>query len=235
MPDTGSMDRADWLLCDADDTLWENNIFFEEAIREFVEYADHPSMSAAEVRENLDTVEARNIKLHGYGAKNFARNLLECYEGLRGRPPTDDERRRLAGMTDRIVNAPVEPISGVPETLAKLRRRYRLGLVTKGDYAEQRSKLDRSGLARAFEYVANVPEKDAECYRTVVREVGADARRTWMIGNSPKSDINPALEAGLGAVLVRNENTWRLEMQAVPVGHKRFRLVDRFSDLASIF
>lgn len=235
MPDTDSMGRAEWLLCDADDTLWENNIFFEEAIREFIDYVDHPVMTAAEVRQNLDRVEVQNIKLHGYGAKNFARNLLECYESLRGRPASDDERQRLARMTDRIVYAPVEPISGVPETLAELRRRHRLGLVTKGDYAEQRSKLDRSGLAGAFEYVANVPEKDADCYRAVVREVGADAARTWMIGNSPKSDINPALEAGLGAVLVRNENTWRLEMQALPARHERFRLVDRFSDLTSIF
>ena len=229
------MDRADWLLCDADDTLWENNIYFEEAIREFIEYVDHPSLNPAEVREALDRVEVRNIKLHGYGAENFARNLVECYAGLRGRPASDPERRRLARMTERIVNAPIEPIPGVPETLAELLRRYRLGLVTKGDHAEQSSKLHRSGLAGAFEYVANVPEKDAECYRTVVREVGADASRTWMIGNSPKSDINPALEAGLGAVLVRNENTWRLEMQAVPVGHERFRRVDRFADLASIF
>lgn len=235
MPDTDSMGSAEWLLCDADDTLWENNIFFEEAIREFIEFVDHPVMTAVEVRQNLDRVETRNIKVHGYGAKNFARNLLECFEGLRGHPASSDERRLLARMTDLIVNAPIEPIPGVPETLSELRSRHRLGLVTKGDRAEQHSKLDRSGLADAFEYVANVPEKDAECYRTVVREVGADPSCTWMIGNSPKSDINPALEAGLGAVLVHNENTWRLEMQALPARHERFRLVDRFSDLTSIF
>ncbi len=229
------MDTADWLLCDADDTLWENNVYFEEAIHEFIAYVDHPVLSAVEMRENLDGVEARNTKLHGYGSANFARNLVECYEGVRGRPASAVERSRMVGMTDRIVNAPARPIPGVPETLAELGRRYRLGLVTKGDYAEQRSKLDRSGLGGCFEYVANVPEKDVDCYRSVIRQIDADASRTWMIGNSPKSDINPALEAGLGAVLVRNENTWSLEMETFPSSHERFRLIDRFSDLTSIF
>lgn len=138
-------------------------------------------------------------------------------------------------MADQVLHAPVTPIPGVPETLAELDRRYRLGLVTKGDKTEQRSKLGRSGLASAFEYVVTVPEKDTECYEAVVMELGADPDRTWMIGNSPKSDINPALAAGLGAVLVRNDNTWSLEMQALPVGHERYRAVRRFSDLTSIF
>lgn len=229
------MAQADWLLCDADDTLWENNIYFEEAIREFIELVDHPVLSPAEVRRSLDRVELHNIKLRGYGTANFGLNLAECFEGLRGRPADAVERRRLQGMADQVLHAPVTPIPGVPETLAELDRRYRLGLVTKGDKTEQRSKLGRSGLASAFEYVATVPEKDTECYQTVVMELGADPDRTWMIGNSPKSDINPALEAGLGAVLVRNDNTWRLEMQALPVGHERYRAVRRFSDLTSIF
>lgn len=229
------MARDQWLLCDADDTLWENNIFFEEAIRDFVAYVDHPVLGAAQVRERLDQVESRNIRLRGYGTANFGLSLLECLEELRGRSASAGERRHLQALTDTVFNAPMRLLPGVPETLAELRSRYRLGLVTKGNEEEQRSKLDQSGLASAFEHMVTVPEKDTACYRAVIKDVGADADSTWMIGNSPKSDINPALRAGLGAVLVPNDHTWRLEMQALPVGHERFCLVKQFSELTSLF
>lgn len=227
--------RLRWLLFDADDTLWENNVYFEEAIADFIQYVDHPDLSPPEVRQELDRVEARNIKLNGYGTDNFARNLVECFEGFRGRRATVEERGRLIAMTDRIRNGPIELYPGVQDTLSELGRRHRLGLVTKGQVREQRSKLRRSGLVDRFEYVTTVPEKDVECYRMVIRETGADPASTWMIGNSPKSDINPALRAGLGAVLVPCENTWSLEMQPIPEPHGRFRLVRRFSELASMF
>ena len=226
---------ARWLLCDADDTLWENNIYFEEAIEEFVAYVDHPVLSPAQVREVLDRIEVRNIKLNGYGTDNFARNLVECFEGFRGRRASTRERRRLFGLTDRIRNSPIRLIPGVTETLEVLGERYRLGLVTKGQPDEQRSKVRRSGLEHRFDYFMFSREKDAQCYRTVTEAIGADPASTWMIGNSPRSDINPALEAGLGAVLVPNRNTWSLEEQEVPETHDRFRRVRRFSDLALIF
>lgn len=229
------MPKLRWLLFDADDTLWENNVYFEEAIEEFIRYVDHPQLPPAEVRRVLDRVESRNIKVNGYGTDNFVRNLVECYEGFRNRPASAEERCRLAGMADRIRNRPIELIPGVTETLGELCQRHCLGLVTKGQVDEQNAKLRRSGLMDRFDYVTTVPEKDVECYRTVIRETGADPASTWMIGNSPKSDINPALQAGLGAVLVPCENTWSLEMQPIPESHVRFRLVRRFSDLTSIF
>lgn len=229
------MARDRWLLCDADDTLWENNVYFEEAIAEFIAYVDHATLAPEQVRKELDAVELRSIKLRGYGTDNFGRNLVECFEGLKGRSASRQERERLLRMTDRIRNSQMELIQEVPETLDELRRRYRLGLVTKGQVEEQRSKLEQSGLEDRFDYVKFVAEKDAQCYRAVIREIDADAASTWMIGNSPKSDINPALEAGLGAVWIPNENTWTLEVQSVPETHDRFLLVRRFSELTSIF
>ena len=145
------------------------------------------------------------------------------------------ERQRLLGMTDRIWRHPIELMPGVQDTLADLGRRHPLGLVTKGAFEEQQAKLARSGLDGCFQYVANVREKDLACYRTVIQEIGCEAERTWMIGNSPKSDINPALEAGLGAVLVPHQSTWSLEIEPVPKSHRRLRVVKRFSDLASLF
>ena len=233
--DTGRVPRNRWLLCDADDTLWENNIYFEQAIDEFVAFVGHPTLSPAEVRAELDAVEERNIRLNGYGTANFARNLVECFGRLRDRSASECERRRLVAMTDRIRHSPMRLVPGVRETLEALVERYWLGLVTKGQIDEQRDKVRRSGLEHLFDYVKYTREKDAECYRAVIRDIGADPSETWMIGNSPKSDINPALETGLGAVLVPHRNTWSLEQQEIRESHGRFRRVRRFSDLTSIF
>ena len=224
-----------WLLLDADDTLWENNIFFEETIEEFIAFVDHSELSPAEVREALDQVEARNIKKNGYGSENFTNNLIECFENLRERPATADERIRLHAMTDRIRKHPIRLMPDVLETLAELGDRHHLALVSKGDRAEQIDKLDRSGLKKCFEHYYVVHEKDASRYRSIVREIGIDADQAWMIGNSPKSDIHPALEAGLGAVFVPHPSTWSLEVRPLPEPSDRFRVVERFRDLASIF
>ena len=55
------------LLIDADDTLWENNIYFERAIAAFISYLDHHEYSPAEVRQALNAVERETILAHGYG------------------------------------------------------------------------------------------------------------------------------------------------------------------------
>lgn len=224
-----------WLLLDADDTLWENNIFFEQVIEEFIAYVDHSVLTPVEVREALDQVETRNIKMNGYGSENFTNNLVECFESLRERPASPDERSHLHAMTDPIRNHPIHLMPDVPETLAQLGDRHHLALVSKGDRAEQISKLNRSGLKKCFEHYYVVHEKDASRYRSIVSEIGIDADQAWMIGNSPKSDIHPALEAGLGAVFVPHPSTWSLEVRPLPEPSERFRVVERFRDLASIF
>jgi putative hydrolase of the HAD superfamily len=124
----------------------------------------------------------------------------------------------------------------VEETLACLASRHDLTLFTKGHPEEQKLKVDRSGLGRYFAHTAIVKEKDAEAYRRIVGERRLEPAETWMIGNSPKSDINPALEAGLGAVLVPHARTWVLERQELrlPEG-ARFLQVETFAGLSDMF
>jgi len=129
----------------------------------------------------------------------------------------------------------MEVIEGVPETLAYLAGRHDLTLFTKGHPDEQRLKIDRSGLAQYFGHTAIVKEKDAEAYLCLVRERGMDPAVTWMIGNSPKSDVNPALEAGLNAVFVPHAHTWVLEKQDIVPGRGTLLTVDRFEDLRKHF
>jgi putative hydrolase of the HAD superfamily len=224
------MDRQ-FLIIDADDTLWENNIYFERAFDAFVDYLGHSSLTPRQVRDVLDEIESANNKIHGYGSLNFARNLRQCYEHLAERHVSEAEIKTVAGFAEQILECPMEVIDGVPETLEYLAGRHDLTLFTKGHPEEQKLKIDRSGLGGWFSHTAIVKEKDAAAYRDLVQQRGMDPERTWMIGNSPKSDINPALQAGLRAVFVPHAHTWVLEKEELLPGNGRLLNVERFPDL----
>ena len=223
------------LLIDADDTLWENNIYFEDAFDEFVDFLGHSSMSAAEVRAVLDEIETANIKIHGYGAANFARGLAQCYERLAEGEIRRDDLARVISFAERILDCPMQLIEGVAPTLEYLSTRHELTLFTKGHPEEQKLKIDRSGLGAYFNHTAIVREKDAAAYASLARERDLDAQRTWMVGNSPKSDINPALEAGLKAVYIPHPRTWSLEHEEIQEADGRLLVLKNFAGLRRHF
>ena len=223
------------LIIDADDTLWENNIYFEQAFSEFTAFLDHSSLSPAEVRGVLDEIEEANNKIHGYGSLNFGRNLRECYQNLCERSVREEDLKTVMGFAGQILERPIEVIEGVPETLEYLSLRHELILFTKGHVEEQKLKVERSGLAPFFHHAAIVKEKDATAYRRLVTERSMNTGHTWMIGNSPKSDINPALEAGLNAVFIPHAHTWVLERQEIRPANGRLLILDTFRDLRRHF
>jgi putative hydrolase of the HAD superfamily len=227
--------KQQFLIIDADDTLWENNIYFEHAFEDFVEFLGHSSLTAPQVRDVLDEIEAANAKIHGYGSLNFGRNLRQTYEHLAERAVQEEDLKTVMGFAERILECPMEVIDGVPATLADLASRHDLTLFTKGHPEEQRLKIDRSGLGGYFAHTAIVKEKDAAAYRHLVEERSMDPARTWMIGNSPKSDVNPALEAGLNAVFVPHAHTWVLERQEIRPGPGKLLQLDRFTELKKHF
>jgi putative hydrolase of the HAD superfamily len=224
------------LIIDADDTLWENNVYFEQAFDEFVGFLEHSTMGPVEIRAALDEIELANSKVHGYGSLNFGRNLQQCYQRLAERPIEADHLERVKGFALRILEQPVELIDGVMETLNYLASRHDLTLFTKGHADEQKLKIDRSGLGGFFGHTAIVKEKNSDAYRALAADRGMNPERTWMIGNSPKSDVNPALEAGLNAVFVPHARTWTLERTELrPPGPGRLLIIERFSDLRALF
>ena len=224
------------LIFDADDTLWENNIYFERAFDAFVDFLDHSSLNSAQIRDVLNEIEILNSRIHGYGSLNFGRNLQQAYQHLAERAIRPDDLDRVMSFAEAIIEQPIELIDGVEETLAQLSTRHRMALFTKGHPEEQRLKVERSGLGRYFAHTIIVKEKDATAYTLLVEEQGFDKQGSWMIGNSPKSDINPALEVGLGAVLVPHERTWVLEQCELRAGPaSRFLRVERFGDLLQHF
>jgi putative hydrolase of the HAD superfamily len=225
------------LLIDADDTLWENNVYFERAIAAFISFLNHHEYSPAEVRLSLNAVERETILAHGYGLSSFKRSLMECFERLSPAPVTEENRERIRRFAPSIAEQEIELLPGVAETLAELAARHKLILMTKGDRAEQADKLARSGLAPYFAAVEIVTEKDPAAYREVVLRHNISAQSAWMIGNSPKSDINPALAAGLHALFLFHKDTWILEHAAVdaaPEGQLLIEL-DTFAKLRDIF
>jgi len=225
------------LLIDADDTLWENNIYFERAIASFISYLNHHEYSPADVRNILNACERETILAHGYGLTSFARSLVKCFERLSSQPVTEEKRERIRSFAQSIAEHEIELLPNVPETLSELASRHHLILMTKGDHAEQADKLARSGLAPYFNAVEIVAEKDPPAYAQVIARHELKPHTSWMIGNSPKSDINPALAAGLHAVFLFHKDTWVLEHAEVdqpPAGQHLIEL-DAFAKLTAIF
>jgi putative hydrolase of the HAD superfamily len=225
------------LLIDADDTLWENNVYFERAIAAFISYLNHHTYSPAEVRRALNAVERETILAHGYGLTSFTRSLVTCFERLSPAPVTEEMAQRILSFARSIEEQEIELLPGVAETLAELAGRHRLILMTKGNQAEQADKLARSGLSELFSSVEIVAEKDPPTYRQVIARHELAPHTSWMIGNSPKSDINPALAAGLHAVFLFHKDTWVLEhagLDPAPQGQQLLEL-DSFAGLAGIF
>jgi putative hydrolase of the HAD superfamily len=208
---TGVRRTEQVLVFDADDTLWENNVLFERVIDDFLEWLAHPTLDKIEIRAILDDIERANTVVHGYGSRVFLRSLGECLEHLRQRPASEAERREIEALAVALVERRVELIPGVSDTLSALGERHDLLLLTKGDKEEQRRKVAASGLAHHFRATHVVTEKNAETYRWLIRQHRLDPTTTWMIGNSPKSDILPARAAGMNAVFIPNDYTWALE------------------------
>jgi putative hydrolase of the HAD superfamily len=206
---------AQTLLIDADDTLWENNIYFERAIANFISFLNHHEFSPEQVRGVLNDVERECIVTHGYGLHSFAHALVHTFERLSVRPVTPELHAQIHGFAHTIADHPLELLPEVPQTLQYLSTRHRLILVTKGAVAEQTGKIERSELKPYFAATEIVAEKDAAVYHSLIEKHSLTPSSTWMIGNSPRSDINPALAAGLHAVFVPHGNTWILEHDEV--------------------
>src|SRR6204780_545566 len=148
------------LLIDADDTLWENNIFFEQAIETFIDLLEPLGYTRDYIRYILNETERRNIRQHGYGVRSFRRSLEDTYLKLAGNAAKRELVKEIERMAAELESTPPHILDGVPETLAYLAKHHRLILLTKGEPAEQAAKVERSGLQPYFDSIEIVLEKD---------------------------------------------------------------------------
>jgi putative hydrolase of the HAD superfamily len=223
------------LLIDADDTLWENNIFFEKTIEHFVSQLEHLGYTREYIRHILNETERRNIRQHGYGVRSFRRSLEDTYLKLAGNAARREIVQEIERMAVELEATPPHIMDGVPETLAYLAKHHRLILLTKGEPAEQAGKVERSGLQPYFDAIEIVLEKDAGTYERVIEQFKIVKTHGWMVGNSPRSDINPALHAGLSAVFIPHAATWALEHCELESGGGKLLILTSFRELRTHF
>ncbi len=203
------------ILIDADDTLWENNTYFIEAMVRFLDHMESLGQPRQVVERTVRERERARTKVGGYGSINFAASLVEAFEALVGPIPrgTAAEFEKLG--TD-IFNHTIELLPRVKETVATLSQRHHLWIVTKGHQAEQLGKIERSGLKSFFHGHEILREKDPASYADIATRHRFDLATTWMVGNSPKSDIAAAEVAGLRTVYIPHRTLWELEDIPLP-------------------
>ena len=223
------------ILIDADDTLWENNIFFEKTIDHFVTQLEHLGYTREYIRHILNETEKRNIRQHGYGVRSFRRSLEETYLKLAGNSARREMVQEIERMATELEATPPHILEGVPETLAYLAKHHRLILLTKGEPAEQAGKVERSGLQPYFDAIEIVLEKESGTYERMIAQFKIVKTHGWMVGNSPRSDINPALQAGLNAVFIPHQATWELEKSELESGAGKLLILTSFRELRAHF
>jgi putative hydrolase of the HAD superfamily len=218
---------------DADDTLWQNEQFFKLTQERFAALLkDHAAPS--HIGERLLEAEKRNLRHYGYGIKGFTLSMIEtALEVTDGSAPASVVKEILDYGREMLVH-PVETLPHARETLEKLAGSYRIVLITKGDLFDQERKLAQSGLGDLFDAVEIVSEKNAATYERLFARHGDGAGRSMMVGNSLRSDVLPAIEAGSWGVFVPHELTWALEHADEPAEAARFRRLDHLGSLPKL-
>jgi putative hydrolase of the HAD superfamily len=224
------------LIFDADDTLWDSNIHFLEAEATFLEILRVCGVSHLEIRAAIRRHELDIIAEVGYGRGPYVLALHRVVRELLPPPHHDVLSMEIERIGTKLLSRPCELLAGVEPTLRDLSRRHRLLLFTKGQPTEQMAKLERAGLRALFSRVGIPLEKDATAYSLLLAQAELDPARTFMIGNSPRSDINPALRAGLrGAVFIPHPHTWELECEELDLAEERVVTITTFSQLLELF
>lgn len=216
---------------DADDTLWDCQSWFDSVEERCAELLK-PWTTRKEVSEGLFATEHRNLSLTGYGTKAFTLSLIENAVRISHGEISGDDVMRLIDMGKELLRFPTTPLPGVQETLEALvqRRRYRLVVFTKGELMDQEDKLRRSGLEQYFCRLETVSNKTVTEYRQLCENLDVAPEETLMVGNSFRSDIAPALQAGAWAAYIPYHVVWALE-QSEEFPHERLYKMQQFREL----
>jgi len=218
---------------DADDTLWQNERFFQLTQDRFADLlADYAP--GDHLRERLLAAEARNLGHYGFGIKGFTLSMIEtAIEVTEGRVPARVVSE-LIEAGQEMLRHPIELLPHAREAVKEIAASHRVLLITKGDLLDQERKLAQSGLGDLFDGVEIVSRKSRAIYETIFDRHGDGAERAMMVGNSLRSDIRPVIEAGGWGVFVPHDLTWELEHDTQPGDTPRFRVIDDLSHLADM-
>jgi putative hydrolase of the HAD superfamily len=215
---------------DADDTLWDNEGYFQETEKKFCtlleDYLPHHTLS----RELLKT-EINNLTLYGYGIKGFMLSMIETAITVTDKTIPVSAIETLITLGQELLLKPVTIMEGVEDVLKSLQNRYKLVLATKGDLLDQHRKLHKSGLGHYFHHIEIMTEKKEEDYQKLIKRLDIQADEFLMIGNSLKSDVLPVLNIGGHAIHVPYHTTWEHEKVEIQIKHVNFRQVARLEEI----
>lgn len=184
--------------------------------------------------ERLLETERKNLKFYGYGIKGFTLSMIETALQIAGEKMSPAVISEILAAGREMLTHPVETLPGVRKTLESLSERFRLIVITKGDLFDQERKVAESGLGELFNAVEIVSEKTTQTYRDLLSRHGTGPEEAVMVGNSLKSDVRPALEAGAWGVYVPYHITWGMEVAEEPADHERYLRLNRIDQLLEI-
>ena len=192
---------------DADDTLWENEVFFQQAQMQFIKL--HPHIKDPE--EVILQIEKENIKFYGYGIKGFILSLLEASVRYSNNQPNFQNIDKIIKIGKDMLAQTIQLLPEVEETLRHLSEHYTLIMITKGDLLDQQRKIEKSGLSKYFSYIEIVSEKDEQTYLEILKKNNTLPKHFLMVGNSLKSDVLPVRKIGGTAIYIPHKFTWKHE------------------------
>jgi putative hydrolase of the HAD superfamily len=218
---------------DADDTLWHNESYFRLTERRFADLLrDHAAPD--DLAERLLAAERRNLGHYGYGIKGFVLSMIEtAIEVTEDRVPASVIREIIEAGQDMLAH-PIDLLPHARDAVETAARTHRVLLVTKGDLLDQERKLAQSGLGDLFDGVEIVSEKTPDVYARIFARHGDGADRAMMVGNSMKSDVRPAIDAGAWGVFVPHGLSWAMEHADPPLGHPRYRALPDLGGLVAL-
>ncbi|TIP01810.1 MAG: HAD family hydrolase [Mesorhizobium sp.] len=218
---------------DADDTLWQNEQFFRMTEKRFAEmlaeHGDHEHIAA-----RLLEAERRNLALYGFGIKGFTLSMIETAVEITGGEVPGSIIGEILAAGREMLSHPIEPLPHAREAVEALAGSYHLVLITKGDLFDQERKLAQSGMGDLFDAVEIVSDKTAATYARIFSRHGRGPQSSMMVGNSLKSDVVPAIEAGGWGIHVPHELTWAIEHAEAPVAAPRFREIAHLGELPNL-
>ncbi len=218
---------------DADDTLWHNEHLFRLTEDRFAELlADYTDPNG--LKDRLLEAEKRNILHYGYGIKSFTLSMIETAIEVTDRRVPAEVVSQILEAGREILSEPAAPLPNVVETLQAVKNDYRLIMITKGDLFDQERKASGSGLDRFFDAIEIVSEKTPETYQTLFQRHGTGASEAMMIGNSLKSDVLPALQAGSYGTHVPFGTTRALEEADAPEASDRFFQIEHIGKVPEL-
>ncbi len=223
------------LLINADNTLWESNVFFEHTLERFFSLVEPFGYARGYARHILNETERHNIQQHGYGVRSFARSLEQSYMKLAGGLARRSALDEVASMVAELEHTPPRVLDGVPETLAYLSSRHRAILFTKGEAAEEAAKVERSGLQAFFDAIEIVTDKNIRVYQDLIDKHHVVKSHAWLVGSNAQEEIKPALQAGLNAAFVPHPAVAGSENMELQSGTGKLLIVSSFRGLRDHF